>query len=173
MRGLSFCGAMTLFMAACGPGEAPVDDSFVLPNPATLDEVIDGDTLSVLPSGATSASRLRLKGIDAPELFSDPPEAFAAEARAELFDASTFRLGLVFEAACSDDGVDPFVACRDGFDRLLAYVLTVDGVDLNERLVERGLARVFRFQGEGYDRLERYEAAQSRAQAAGLGIWAN
>lgn len=109
---------------------------------------VDGDTL------LTSGERLRLEGIDAPELAQTCDAA----------DGSTYRCGedardllatLVDARAweCSGTG-------RDRYQRLL--VLCKSGTDdLGERIVSAGFAVA-----DG-----RYLAAEAKARAVGEGIW--
>ena len=64
----------------------------------------------------------------------------------------------------------PFDDCYDGYGRLLAYIRIGNGNDLAEELLAAGLARVYRYQNEIYDRMDAYYAAQSQAQDRDLGI---
>ncbi len=119
--------------------------------------VIDGDTL-VLESSA----RVRLLGIDAPEMGKDggPSEFMAAESREALIGLTRDQpLRLEYDAHR-----------YDRYGRVLAYVFTPEGLNINVDLVRRGLARVYfhppnwRFKGE-------LLAAQKEALEARRGIW--
>lgn len=122
--------------------------------------VIDGDTLR-LADGA----RLRLQGIDAPELGRDgaPSEPFARKATefAERFvESAGMRVRLTF----TDERLDKY-------DRYLAFVWRGDEC-LNELLVREGLAEArldYRFTGTMRSRLR---DAQQEARRAGRGMWA-
>lgn len=134
----------------------------------TVSYVYDGDTLEISPLG-----KVRLIGIDAPEhedsdrdLFYRrwriPPHrlrAIAAEARRFLIDqVKGQRVSLTLDHTP-----------RDKYGRLLAYVHLADGRLLNELLLEKGFASVFR----KYDfRLkERFLQDEERARHARRGLW--
>jgi len=91
--------------------------------------VVDGDTIDV-----ASVGRVRLLGIDAPEIGRgfDTAAPFAREAHARLTSLVLHRW-----VRLEQEG-----APVDVYDRRLAYVLTEDGVFVNALLVREGLARV-------------------------------
>ena len=124
------------------------------PTHATIVSVYDGDTFTL-----DTGDRVRLSGANTPEL--KPYEPFASEAR----DAT--------EAFVSGKQVQlhygPTV--RDHYGRLIASV-TVDGQDLAQHLLERGLAHVFIVAPCDMD-LTAMLAAQGRAREAKLGLWAD
>lgn len=88
-----------------------------------VERVIDGDRLVFVPDGGAKPLDVRLKGIDAPE----PCQDGGAEARAYLQDFVRDK-----PATLVVGGKDP-----DG--RTLG-VLTVDGLEVNQRLVAEGHA---------------------------------
>lgn len=127
--------------------------------------VVDGDTLMVdQPDGQEPYTRVRLWGIDTPELQRrDPPkpaEAYAEEARdlaRRLAEGKTVRLIL-----------EPH-RLRGSHGRLLAHVQLPDGSWLNEHLLETGLARA---DGRWSHRhTQRYELLADRARESGVGLW--
>ena len=150
--------------SAPAPAELP-DDA----EPATLDRVVDGDTIRVsiddpdhsIP--VTPSVRVRLLNVDAPELAREgqPQECGAAEATRYVEDL--LEPGEVVWLA--QDRQD-----RDDYDRPLRYVFTAAGVDVQAGLVSAGLAEVIvippnaRFADALAD-------LEDEAQAAGLGIW--
>ena len=138
--------------------------------PVLVKSVVDGDTIEILRNGVEF--RIRFKGVNTPELYADGgPEAFAQEARDFVWDQiGAQEIGLEFDSDC---GPQPFDDCYDGYGRLLAYIRMGNGNDLAEELLAAGLARVYRYQNEIYDRMDAYYAAQSRAQDSDLGIWSN
>lgn len=138
--------------------------------PVLVKSVVDGDTIEILRNGVEF--RIRFKGVNTPELYADAgPEAFAQEARDFVWDQiGAEEIGLEFDSDC---GPQPFDDCYDGYGRLLAYIRMSNGNDLAEELLAAGLARVYRYQNEIYDRMDAYYAAQSRAQDSDLGIWSN
>jgi len=133
--------------------------ALVLAGPAVAQERIagvakaaDGDTLTL------GADRIRLFGIDAPELQQTCQRggqswACGAEAKARLAALVDGR-----EVVCSTDGVDDF-------GRLLARC-TAAGVDLNQMMVMSGHAVAFRRYSTDY------VPAEDIAKLARRGVWA-
>jgi endonuclease YncB( thermonuclease family) len=113
--------------------------------------VVDGDSLRA------GNVRIRLIGIDAPELFQtcrdDYGRAWSCGRAAKAKLAALVAGGAV---ACTDRG-------RDRYDRTLAICSAGNIADLGEALVRAGLA-VDYFNG-GYD------AAEREARAARRGLW--
>lgn len=165
---LGGCGAAD--DEAGGPGPVPTDPAtvppFTLATPdgggtsrvpagdrATVIEVVDGDTLEVRVSGREE--RLRLVGINAPE----DGECLDREATAlltRLVAGRTVRL--------VRDRSD-----RDQYGRLLRHVL-VGGRSVGERLVAAGLAWSRAYPPDTGQQAV-LDAAQARAEAAGVGLW--
>lgn len=122
--------------------------------------VLDGDTLDVrLASGARE--RVRVLGIDSPELRSG--ECYAAQATAA---ARRFALGKRVRL----DG-DRTQATRDRYRRLLAYVRLPDGADLGRTLVAEGFAAVLVVNGRSFLRVVPYRSAEKVARDQRLGLW--
>ena len=112
----------------------------------------DGDSLDI------NGTRMRLFGIDAPEFDQTCTKdgaqwACGAEAADQLSRLVTGR-----EVRCTPTGVDQY-------QRTLARC-TVGGSDVNAAMVERGYAIAFRKYSIDY------VAAEARAKAARLGMWA-
>ncbi len=129
---------------------------------ARVTHVVDGDTLDVVLSGTVSRTeRIRLIGIDAPELHSkDSVQMMIAKRAAEflrdLTDGDTVTL---------DQGPDE----RDAYGRLLAFVTTSDGDLVQEMILREGLASVYvKFP---FGREAEFLAYQSEAQEVRSGIW--
>jgi micrococcal nuclease len=124
--------------------------------------VVDGDTVDLRIGGRNE--RVRMIGIDTPELHTDSgrPECLAAEASAftagELPDGTEVRL-------------ERDVVGRDDYGRLLAYIYRrTDGVLINELLAARGYGRPLTIApNDTYRR--RFAAAATAAEAADLGLW--
>jgi len=119
--------------------------------------VIDGDSLQL-----KSGQQVRLIGVNTPEMHGadDQPEPLAINARdtlIRLIDKRPVRL-------------IPGNEKRDRHLRLLAYVETADGRDVQERLLTEGLGFLVAIP-PNTDRLTRYQAAQQRARAARRGVW--
>lgn len=90
--------------------------------------VVDGDTLWL------HGEKIRLQAIDAPER-----DGAKCKSERDLAEASTERLA----ALLSGGAITIRRNGEDRFGRTLAMVL-VDGVDVGDKLVEEGLARIWR-----------------------------
>lgn len=122
--------------------------------------VLDGDTLDVrLASGVRE--RVRVLGIDAPDLGSRECQAAQAAAAAQ-------RLALGKRVSLAGDRTQ---ATRDRQRRLLAYVRLPDGVDLGRTLVSEGLAAVLVVDGRAFLRIAPYRSAEDVARTGRLGLW--
>lgn len=125
--------------------------------PARLDHVSDGDTVTVVNQANGSRYRVRLQGIDAPEVDHGrgrPGQRYGQRAKyamRQLLSSATIRV--------VPDGTT-------SYDRIVAGIL-VNGQDVATMLVARGLA----WRYPRYDQAGRYAQAQREAQAADLGLW--
>jgi micrococcal nuclease len=125
------------------------------PSSAVVAKVLDGDTI-VLDSG----ERVRYLLVDTPETSSRNLECYGPEARElnrSLVEGRTVSLSYG-------------EACMDRYDRLLAYV-SVDGLDVNTYLVERGYACVLYIPPAGEARRTSYQALEAEARRARRGLW--
>jgi micrococcal nuclease len=111
--------------------------------------VADGDTLEATVQGESRTIRVRLEGIDAPEL----GEVFSREAQA-------FLRALVGNAPVRVSGRD-----LDNYGRLVARV-AAGGQDASTALVRAGLAC------HAYRRDAALAREESQARAVGVGFWA-
>ena len=118
--------------------------------------VIDGDTIAV-----SKAGRVRLLGIDAPEIGRgfDTQAPFAQQARERLIE-------LVFRRWVR---LEPDGATHDVYRRRLAYVFREDGVFVNAAMVRDGLARVSA--RAPLTRLDELRRAEADAKRARRGMW--
>ena len=129
---------------------------------ATVERVVDGDTISVMIGDRLEA--VRLIGIDTPESVAPtrPVQCFGKEASLHLkamLPAGT-EITLVRD-----------VEARDAYDRLLGYVVrSRDGLFVNLELVAAGYAAVLNYPPNDHyaDVLARAEAD---AVAVGRGLW--
>lgn len=168
-RQVTFVGLVLLALSAvldrAGVFKYPGDDwrnfdhqTFVVTH------VADGDTLVVQPSGGGAGTRVRLLGIDAPELRSADdnarPDFWAydakqyAERRAEGKPV-TLRLEQT--------------ETRDRYRRLLAYVYVSDSDNLNLDLVRDGHAYADR--RFSHSMRAQFDRAEAEARKAGRGLW--
>lgn len=126
-------------------------------------EVTDGDTLKVRsPDGDEPVTRVRLWGIDTPEMGLDggDPQPFAADAKSlaqQLTAGQRVRLWL-----------EPH-RTRGTYQRVIAFVELPDGGVLNEQLLAAGLADVDR--RYSHQHMERYERLWEQARHDKVGLW--
>ena len=151
-----------LLVSACSDptADTPVPTaSSETPELFTVLSVADGDTITVDVAGARE--RVRLIGIDAPEV-SGAPECFGSEAAQYAKNSlSGTSVGLV---------LDPTQDDRDRYGRLLRYVILPDGTDFDAQLITLGYAHEYTYD-KPYQRQSAYRAAQSAATSADRGLW--
>ncbi len=107
------------------------------PYPATAVRVIDGDTFEMdlaLYPGLTSRTRVRLAGVDTPELYTG-----AACERLLAYNARDMSMRLLRSA----QAIMVTVVDVDSFGRAVARI-ALDGVDLGELLLAANLARKYK-----------------------------
>ncbi len=127
--------------------------------------VIDGDTLDVdTPDGDERYTRIRLWGVDTPEMARrDPPrlaEPFAQEATdltRGLVQGKRVRLIL-----------EPH-RLRGNYGRLLAFVELPDGTLLNQALLSAGLTPAD--DRWSHRHIKGFESLEHEAREAGVGLW--
>jgi micrococcal nuclease len=140
---------------------------------ATLDRVVDGDTVAVTFDGRQE--KLRLSNLDTEESShgSDKPVTpWGKEAKrraTELLPAST-------EVTLEFAGTEALDVCleryRDNFDRLLVW-LHVGDDDFQETMISAGYSPYFNKYGNAdfLSHHNRYLAAEEAAQSAHVGVW--
>lgn len=124
------------------------------PNEGIVASVLDGDTVDML-----DGTRVRYLMVDTPEV-SSPEECWGPE-------ATTFNRDLV-EGKTVQLSYDE--VCQDQYGRTLAYV-SIEGVEINTRLVERGHACVLHIPPNGEERLVEFMNLQAIAQSENRGMW--
>lgn len=126
--------------------------------------VVDGDTLRVEDLRGREIGRVRLLGIDAPEVAHPPTpaECYATDATRMLERLAP--VGSTVELAT--DSSEPN---RDRYDRLLRYVDHND-VDVARELLASGAARRYEAATD-LAREKSYAAAADDAQDADRGLW--
>lgn len=148
-------------------GGAPLPPPSSAPPPqakrfqATLDRVVDGDTLRVFIG--RRHPYVRLIGIDTPEVFGTAecggPQASSALKR-RIRPGAPLRLV-----------TDPTQDRYDQYGRLLAYAIKrANGLDLNDSQIAGGWARVYVFD-QPFRRLPGYQVDENNARTNGLGVW--
>jgi micrococcal nuclease len=165
MRRIVLCLALVLTACRTAPSTAATTTAAAtaaLTENATVERVVDGDTIVVRAGGGSE--RVRLIGIDTPETKKEgtPVQCYGPEASAyteSLLPAGT-RLHLERD-----------VVARDDYGRLLAYVYRVDdGLFVNMELVRRGFARPLTIKPNTAHASEFVDAARA-AEAGNVGLW--
>lgn len=128
--------------------------------PVDLIEVVDGDSIKVRINGEVESVRYLL--IDTPEtnhpnMCVQPYGKEASNRNEELLRSGSVTLEF--------DGPE-----RDKYDRLLAHVY-VDGISVQQTLLEEGLARVAYIYNPPYKHLDAYYQAEELAKEKRLNIW--
>lgn len=171
-KGLLFTGALILLAWALSyfadaPAAVPEtletsgeEQSIVFT--AAVSSVVDGDTIRVQTDDGLQA--VRLIGVDTPEMAGSPTGAqcYGAEA------TSYVREWLEGESVQLE--TDPTQARYDTYDRLLAYV-TIDNVDVGEKLIAEGYAKEYSFRGKTYAKQSLYRSTEDAAMSEGRGLW--
>jgi micrococcal nuclease len=147
--------------AQTGPGPAEGTTTQV-----RVSAVVDGDTIRVETLGGRQLGRVRLLGIDAPEV-AHPPEP--AECYAD--DATGLLERLAPVGSTVELVRDTAQPNRDRYDRLLRYV-DHDDVDVARELLASGAARRYEAD-QALAREKSYAAAAEDAQDAERGLWGN
>lgn len=132
---------------------------------AQLVRVVDGDTLVVRMDGESVDAKVRLLGIDTPEVVDPrkPVQCFGKEASAhmhQLVDGKRIRLDS-----------DPQADERDKYGRLLRNVFLEDGTDANALMVKDGYAYAYLSFPLSPSRKVQLKQLQLEAQAAKRGLW--
>lgn len=125
------------------------------PSTGVVKFAVDGDTIEL-----ESGERIRYLNVNTPESGFDG-ECFGDEAKdfnKEFVEGETVCLH--YDEA----------ECTDAYDRLLAYVET-DAGEINTTLVEEGYGCAVVVPPSGVERADEFENLESKAMAAGKGLW--
>ncbi len=147
-RWAPFCLALLLLLPACSWGGKRV---------GRVRWVLDGDTV-VLWSG----EKVRYKGINTPEIAHEgrPAEPFGL--RAKRFNRQLVEGRRVFIVTKGRS--------RDRYGRTLAYLFLPNGIMVNKRLLEVGLAHMVT-KGRSVPYWREFLEAQRIAMRRGIGLW--
>ncbi|MFN3258426.1 MAG: thermonuclease family protein [Ilumatobacter sp.] len=156
-----------LVCAGCTSADAGPDPSDTVPASgvdanATVERIVDGDTIDVVIDGRDE--RVRLIGIDTPETKrpDTPVECFGPEATAHI-DA-LLPTGTPIR-------IERDIVGRDHFDRLLGYVYRADdGLFVNVEMIRAGFAQPLSIPPNETYRSVFVEAART-AERQGVGLW--
>ncbi len=152
---LSFIIVLLLFTAS---------PSFATPGtPFLVTEVHDGDTVSIKAQSFVGIpikiERVRLIGIDAPEIRQDPWGRIAKRYLKKLISGSGWVVN-----------VEHDVVQRDRYGRLLAYLWTKDGRLINKVMIEEGFAVLYTVP-PNVKYVDLLIDAEKNAQVSKRGIW--
>lgn len=127
---------------------------------ATVTRVIDGDTITARADDGTDLGRVRILGIDAPEIDTNDCGADAARtATRDLLQDEEVHLI-----------ADPKNDDRDTYGRLLRYVEITPNTDAGLQLIRAGDVRTFT-EPNTHSRHDTYAHSGGRARAAHRGLW--
>jgi len=132
---------------------------------AMIVRTVDGDTLVVKYDGQESEARVRLLGINTPEVVDPrkPVECFGKEASAHMhaiLDGKRIRL---------DE--DPQADNIDKYGRLLRNVVLSDGTDVNAAMVRDGYAYAYLSFPLNPARKQELKKLENDARMAQRGLW--
>ncbi|WP_117170956.1 thermonuclease family protein [Paraliobacillus sediminis] len=145
-------------LTGCGLQETQTNSDF--PS-ATVDRVVDGDTVHIILDGEEESVRLLL--VDTPETKHPNLPIQPYGEQASQFANETLAEGKQIQIEY--DGPK-----RDKYGRLLAYIW-VDGELFNEMLLEEGFARYAYEYDPPYTHSDRLNDAETEAKEADRNIW--
>jgi len=143
------------------PAATAPDQAALEPN-ATLERVVDGDTIIAQING--QRERVRLLGIDTPESVAQtrPDQCFGAEA--SLYLQSLLPEGTAITLIRDEEA-------RDQYDRLLAYVVrSHDQLFINLDLLEKGYAGILIYPPNDHY-ADLFTDAEHTAASNDVGLW--
>lgn len=122
---------------------------------ADIVKVSDGD--SIIVRIGSKKEKIRLIGIDAPEIRQRPWGQMAKKHLSALIGRSTVK-------------IETDVVKRDRYGRLLAYVWTADGRFVNLEMLRDGYAVIYTFP-PNVSHVNELRTAQTEAKNKKIGIW--
>ncbi|HLL23658.1 MAG TPA: thermonuclease family protein [Kofleriaceae bacterium] len=125
------------------------------PDTATVARVVDGDTIEL-----ASGEKVRYLMVNTPETTGGKNECYGQ-------NAVTFNTDLVLG---KDVELRYDVEREDQFGRTLAYV-TVDDLEVNRLIIERGFGCVLHIPPNGDDRAAEFEMLEQTARLSMRGLW--
>lgn len=151
----------TILIAILLPGLCIYDNSpaFGDQGHVRVIKVHDGDTIGVILNGRKE--KVRLIGIDAPEIKQKPWGTRAKKHLEKLLTASNRTVILEFD-----------VERRDKYGRLLCYVYSTDKNMINLQMLKHGYAVLLTIP-PNVRHVDEFRKAQHNAREQKLGIWSN
>ena len=156
---------LAVFFSVALASDQPATPSDLI---ATVTKVVDGDTIHVRIKSTGIKEKVRIIGLDTPELHHPrkPVQYFAKEAKVQaekLLKDKTITLRL--------DQVNVAKGHRDRYGRLLAHVILPDGTYFAERMIRDGFAHAYVKYPFDQQLMERYRRAEREAREAKRGLW--
>lgn len=125
--------------------------------PAKVIKVHDGDTVSIIIN--RKKEKLRLIGIDAPELRQHPWGTISKKHLNKIFEDSGWSVAVELD-----------IEQRDKYGRLLGYIWTRDGKMVNLEMIKGGYAVLYTIP-PNVKHADGFREAQRTARESGLNIW--
>jgi micrococcal nuclease len=122
-----------------------------------IEKIYDGDTIGARVDG--SFEKIRMLGIDSPEMEQRPWGRKAKACVEALITASAWRVSLGYD-----------LERRDKYGRILAYIWAQDGKLINEEMLRKGCAVLFTV-SPNVKYAGRFSAAQKKARDLKAGVW--
>jgi micrococcal nuclease len=119
--------------------------------------VYDGDTVAVVLNG--EKEKVRLIGIDAPEMGQEPWGEEAKKYLGSLVNSSGWKVKIEYDAEK-----------RDQYGRLLAYLWSTDGRLMNLQMVKNGYALLYTIP-PNLKHVSEFRSAQHEARVERRGVW--
>ena len=133
------------------------------PQLVRVNYAVDGDTFYAYPDGGGQSVKVRMIGVDTPEIAHDDPAECGGDAAFDYTEAALegTLVWLTFDREC-----------LDRYDRALAYVARDTGAAgfYNRELVRRGQATAFEVPPNSAFASD-FEADERAARSEGLGLW--
>lgn len=138
-------------------GEKSPEGGNAKENSIRVERVHDGDTLTAIVDNRRE--KIRLIGIDTPEMGQRPWGKKAKEHLEDLIDSSSRQVIIEYD-----------VERRDKYNRILAYIWTKDGKMANREMLKHGYALLFTFP-PNVKHVEEFISAETEAREKRRGIW--
>lgn len=152
------------YTSAAADRVVPAAASRTLRQRGRITKVVDGDTVDVKLTGSKRTTRVRMIGIDTPEVHGHV-ECGGAKASRWLKKRLPPGTKVRLVSDSSQDRVDHY-------GRALRYVIRAKGAkDMNRAQVRAGNAEVFVFNRNPFKRVTKYRASERKAQKERRGIW--
>jgi micrococcal nuclease len=159
LRILATVLVIAVSVAAACPGAAGASEKGKKGDSVAVRRVNDGDTISAFVG--SHVEKIRLIGIDAPEVGQEPWGQLAKRHLKEMIASSSWEVMVEYD-----------IEKRDKYGRLLAYLRTKDGRMVNREMLREGYAVIFtlppnvKYAGE-------FIAAEKYARNRKIGIWSS